>query len=213
MRYLIIYAHPDPKSLNSSLLKETVGQLTSQGHEVKVSDLYAQKWKAALDSDDAPVQQEPGRSHFTFDLGLSFEKGKLPADIVAEQEKVKWADHVIFQFPLWWYAMPAIMKGWLDRVFTYGFSFEMLPDGGIGGLLKGKTASIIVTAGGSEEQYTSNVPIEDLLHPILHTLLKYCGIEPLPTLTFYDTISKSKEEYEKEKLRLHKHLQTLTAVE
>ena len=198
--------------MNSSLLEETVGQLTSQGHEVKVSDLYAQKWKAALDTDDAPVQQEPGRSHIAYDLALSLEKGKLPADIVAEQEKVKWADHVIFQFPLWWYAMPAIMKGWLDRVFTYGFSFEMLPDGGIGGLLQGKKASIIVTAGGSEEQYKSNVSIEDLMHP-LHTLLKYCGMEPLSTLSFYDAISKSNEEYEKEKVRLQKHLQTLADVE
>ncbi|KAH7579902.1 Flavodoxin-like fold [Nakaseomyces glabratus] len=212
MRYLIIYAHPGPKSLNSSLLEETVGQLTSQGHEVKVSDLYAQKWKAALDTDDAPVQQEPGRSHIAYDLALSLEKGKLPADIVAEQEKVKWADHVIFQFPLWWYGMPAIMKGWLDRVFIYGFSYKMLPDGGIGGLLQGKKASIIVTAGGTEEKYSSDIPIENLLYPI-YNLLKYCGMGPLSFLPFYEATSKSNEEYEKEKLRLHNYLQTLTDVE
>jgi NAD(P)H dehydrogenase (quinone) len=53
----------------------------------------------------------------------AFAQGTQSADIAAEQEKLLWADTVIFQFPLWWFSMPAIMKGWIDRVYAWGFAY------------------------------------------------------------------------------------------
>jgi NAD(P)H dehydrogenase (quinone) len=110
--------------------------------------------------------------------------------VAREQEKLLWADAVILQFPLWWYSMPAILKGWVDRVYAYGFAY------GVGehsdmrwgdrygeGTLAGKRAMLIVTAGGWDEHYSArgvNGPIDDLLFPINHGILYYPGYDVLP---------------------------------
>ncbi|MEK6293433.1 MAG: NAD(P)H-dependent oxidoreductase, partial [Paraburkholderia tropica] len=123
MNVLLVYAHPEPRSLNGSLKNFTVERLERAGHTVQVSDLYAMNWKATLDADDAPARDlaEPFRP--STDSRHAFEGGTQPADIAAEQEKLRWADAVILQFPLWWFTMPAILKGWVERVYAYGFAY------------------------------------------------------------------------------------------
>ncbi len=64
---------------------------------------------------DSRLSQSPGIQ--------VFERGGKPRDIDAEQRKLVAADAVIFQFPLWWLGMPAILKGWIDRVFAYGLAY------------------------------------------------------------------------------------------
>ncbi|TDD57763.1 flavodoxin family protein [Kribbella antibiotica] len=204
MKTLIVYAHPEQKSLNSSLKDLAVTTLESAGHDVLVSDLYAMNWKAVLDAADfgaaasSPLQI-PG------DSGRAFDAGILTPDVRAEQEKLMWADTIIFQFPLWWYAMPAILKGWVDRVFTYHFAY------GVGahndtqygerfgeGTLAGRRALLSVTAGGPEAHYAErgiNGPIDDLLFPIHHGILYYPGIEVLPPFVLYGTDRMSAENY------------------
>jgi NAD(P)H dehydrogenase (quinone) len=102
---------------------------------------------------------------------------------------------LILQFPLWWYSMPAILKGWVDRVYAYGFAY------GVGehsdthwgdrfgeGTLAGKRAMLIVTTGGWEEHYAArgvNGPIDDLLFPINHGILYYPGYDVLPPFVAY----------------------------
>ncbi|MFC9994203.1 NAD(P)H-dependent oxidoreductase [Nocardia sp. NPDC127526] len=194
MKTLIVYAHPEPKSLNGSLKDLAVSTLESAGHEVRVSDLYAMKWKAVVDAADyGPEASSPLK--VALDSGRAFETGTLTPDVRAEQEKLLWADTIIFQFPLWWYTMPAILKGWVDRVFTYRFAY------GVGehtetkygerygeGTLAGKKALLSVTVGGPESHYAArgiNGPIEDLLFPIHHGILYYPGIEALPPFLLY----------------------------
>ncbi len=118
MKVLLIYAHPEPRSLNGALKNFAIRHLQQAGHEVQVSDLYAMRWKAGYDADDsgAPPVGEFWRP--TLDSKQTFARGTQSADIAAEQEKLLWADTVIFQFPLWWFSMPAIMKGWIDRVYA-----------------------------------------------------------------------------------------------
>ena len=121
MKTLIVHAHPEPKSLNSSLKDLAVSTLENAGHEVQVSDLYAMNWKAVVDAADyGPHASSPLK---VAEPGRAFDAGTLTPDVRAEQEKLLWADTIIFQFPLWWYAMPAILKGWVDRVFTYHFAY------------------------------------------------------------------------------------------
>ncbi|WP_164417369.1 NAD(P)H-dependent oxidoreductase [Streptomyces salinarius] len=194
MKTLIVHAHPEPRSLNGSLKDLAVSTLESAGHEVRVSDLYAMDWKAVVDAADygeqatSPLRVVPSS-------GRAFEAGALTPDVAAEQEKLLWADTVIFQFPLWWYTMPAILKGWVDRVFTYRFAY------GVGvhddtrygerfgeGTLRGRRAILSVTVGGPESHYTDrgiNGPIEDLLFPIHHGILYYPGLEVLPPFVLH----------------------------
>ena len=126
MKTLIVHAHPEPKSLNGSLKDLAVSTLEEAGHEVRVSDLYAMDWKAVVDAADyGPHASSPLR--VAVDSGRAFDTGTLTPDVRAEQEKLLWADTIVFQFPLWWYGMPAILKGWFDRVFVSGFAFGKDP--------------------------------------------------------------------------------------
>lgn len=195
MRVLIVYAHPEPRSLNAALRDVAAEALVAQGHEVRISDLYAQGWKSQVDRADFPTYHPGERLIVGYASRLAFEADALTADVRAEIDKLLWADMLILQFPLWWYAMPAILKGWVDRVFAYGFAY------GVGehsdtrwgdrfgeGTLAGKKAMLVVTAGGWEEHYSPtgvNGPIDDLLFPINHGILYYPGYEVLPPFVAY----------------------------
>jgi NAD(P)H dehydrogenase (quinone) len=197
MNILLVYAHPEASSLNGSLKSFAVRHLEAAGHQVQVSDLYAMKWKAVLDGDDRTDRQADARFDPSMDSKLAFERGTQSKDIVLEQKKLHWADTVILQFPLWWFSMPAILKGWVERVYAYGFAY------GVGehsdarwgdrygeGNMAGKRAMLLVTAGGWESHYSArgiNGPIEDLLFPIHHGILYYPGFDVLPPFVVYRT--------------------------
>ncbi|WJV52724.1 NAD(P)H-dependent oxidoreductase [Pectobacteriaceae bacterium CE90] len=197
MNIFIVYAHPESHSLNGSLKDFTVKHLEDAGHTVQVSDLYAMKWKAVLDADDRTDRQEDAPFNPSLDSKHAFEQGTQSQDIAREQEKLRWADMVILQFPLWWFSMPAILKGWVDRVYAYGFAY------GVGehsdtrwgnrygeGVMTGKRAMLVVTTGGWESHYSQrgiNGPMEDLLFPIQHGILYYPGFDVLPPFMVYRT--------------------------
>jgi NAD(P)H dehydrogenase (quinone) len=115
---LIVYAHPEPQSLNGSLTSVAVATLREQGHEVQVSDLYAMKWNAVADAADFRQMQQPDRLHYVRESKHAYTDRTQAPEIEAEQRKLFWADAVIFQFPMWWFTMPAILKGWVERVFA-----------------------------------------------------------------------------------------------
>ncbi|WP_216892034.1 NAD(P)H-dependent oxidoreductase [Nocardia alni] len=194
MKVFIVHAHPEPASLNGSLTEIAVSTLTEAGHEVRVSDLYAMGWKSVVDADDFgsaathPLKIERNSAR-------ALESGQLAAEILAEQEKLRWADAVILQFPLWWFSMPAILKGWVDRVFSYGFGYGVGEHSDVKygerygeGTLTGKRALVSVTLGGKYSHYTDrgvNGPIDALLFPIQHGILYYPGMTILPPHVLY----------------------------
>ena len=197
MNVLLVYAHPEPRSLNGSLKDFAVQRMEHNGHIVQVSDLYEMRWKATLDADDNTAHHPGSRFDASLDSMQAFENCTQAADIVGEQEKLRWADAVILQFPLWWFTMPAILKGWVDRVYACGFSY------GVGehsdthwgdrygeGTLAGKRAMLMVTTGGWESHYSPrgiNGSIDDLLFPIQHGILFYPGFMVLPPHVIYRT--------------------------
>jgi len=195
MKLLYVFAHPDPRSLNGALRDAALDELEAQGHEVQVSDLYAMGWKSEVDRADFPAWSDATPLAIALASKEGYASGTLTADVSAEIEKLLWADMLILQFPLWWFSMPAILKGWVDRVFAYGFAY------GVGehserrwgdrygeGRLAGKRAMLVVTAGGWEDHYSPrgiNGPIEDLLFPIQHGILYYPGYQVLPPFVLY----------------------------
>jgi NAD(P)H dehydrogenase (quinone) len=197
MNVLLVYAHPEPRSLNGSLKDFAVKRLEDAGHAVRVSDLYAMKWKAPLDAEDNTDGQTGARFDPSLDSKRAFRNGTQSKDIAREQEKLLWADAVILQFPLWWFSMPAILKGWVERVYAYGFAY------GVGehsdtrwgdrygeGMLAGKRAMLIVTTGGWESHYSArgiNGPMDDVLFPIQHGILYYPGFDVLPPFVIHRT--------------------------
>lgn len=197
MKLLLVYAHPEPRSLNGSLKDFAIAHLKAGGHEVVVSDLYAMGWKAPLDTDDAPGYDNQAPFNPALESQRVFAAGTQPLDIEGEQAKLRWADAVIFQFPLWWFSMPAILKGWIERVYAYGFAY------GVGehseshwgdrygeGSMMGKRAMLVVTMGGWEPHYSDrgvNGALNDLLFPIQHGVLFYPGFTVMPPFPIYKT--------------------------
>ncbi len=195
MNVLLVYAHPEPRSLNGSIRDFTVDRFVRAGHTVEVSDLYAMRWKASLDADDFPQRDATQPFSPSANSKRACNEGTQTADVAAEQDKLRRADLVIFQFPLWWFSMPAIMKGWFERVYAYGFAY------GVGehseqrwgerygeGAFAGKRAMLVVTTGGWAEHYSErgiNGPIDDLLFPIQHGMLFYPGFEVLPPFVVF----------------------------
>ena len=107
MKTLIIYTHPSPTGFNAAILKEVQSNL-SKKHEVKTLDLYAENFDPILRFD---------HEHRRRNLHKDPEMAKY-------RDLITWADHLIFIFPIWWSGMPAILKGFIDRVFVADFAYS-----------------------------------------------------------------------------------------
>lgn len=190
MKHLIIYAHPNTASINH-LLKETVVQtLTAEGHEVEVRDLYAHSFNPVLSLEDITGQRS----------------GTVSADVATEQQYIRWADAVTFIHPIWWTGLPAIMKGYIDRVMSYNFAYSY--ESGVQlGLLKGKQAYIINTHGKSHEEYKANGLGPALVLMADIGMYTYCGFEIKQHL-FFDGADRAKadkiEDWQQTIIRLFK---------
>ena len=191
----VVSAHPEPGSLTNALRDVAVEQLRADGHIVHITDLYAMDWKSAVDREDFPTLPQTKHLRVPAASGEASASGTLTKDVKLEQKRLREADALILAFPLWWFSMPAILKGWIDRVYSYGFAY------GVGehsdtrwgdrygeGLLAGKRAMLLVTAGGWASHYGPrgiNGPIDDLLFPIQHGVLFYPGYDVLPPFVVY----------------------------
>lgn len=182
MKVLIVLAHPEPRSLNASLKNAAVEILQRHGHEVVETDLYGQQWEAAASRQDFPTLPADERLIYNTVSKKAFLENQQSPDITAEQEKIKWADVILLQFPLWWFGMPAILKGWIDRTFTNGFGYGT--GGRYGnGTLKGKKVMLMITTGAAAAPlgpHGIHGDIMDLMFPVHHGVFWYAGAAALP---------------------------------
>ena len=181
MQILFVLAHPEPNSFNAQLVRLGKEQFEAAGHTVEISDLYAQGFdpveKAAhyrdrLNTEEfAPLAEQ---RH-------AYKQDTLAEDVKAEIRKLEAADLVIFQFPVWWHSVPAILKGWFDRVFVSGglYNSRMRYDAGY---FRGKRALCSVTSGAPAEAFAAGGrggEIEQILWSTQFSLY-YMGFDVLP---------------------------------
>jgi len=188
MNVLIVFAHPEPRSFNGAMKDLAVYTLEKLGHGVEVSDLYAIEFNAVVGAEDF-TGERADRDYLSIarEQTHAMETETLAADIVAEQDKLRRADLVIFQFPIWWFGMPAILKGWADRVFARGFAY-LAGRKYDTGMFRGKTAMVATTTGTSPDTYAPDGIDGDILTvlwPIHNGLLRYCGFDVLPPFVAY----------------------------
>lgn len=182
MHVLLVYAHPEPVSFNAALRDATVETLKKQGHDVVVSDLYAMRFDPIFKKEDFLARQNLEVFRPYPEALRACETKTFAPDISAEMEKVRRADLIIFQYPIWFSSMPAILKGWIDRVFQAGFAFTYT-NMYTGGLLHGKKGLLIVTVGSPEFVYSKQGPhgdLRELLLPFSHATCESVGLEMLP---------------------------------
>lgn len=134
MNALLVYAHPNPQSFNTALAKAIEDEIIANGGKIKVKDLYTMHWDPVLSMKDFQ----------------DIFSGTMPDDVKQEQADVAWADLVIMVAPVWWYSIPAILKGYIDRVFSFGFAYKYTATGPLG-LLKGKKGLFITTSGANRQ--------------------------------------------------------------
>lgn len=162
MKCVIVYAHPNPKSFNHAIVQAVAGGLKSKGHEVRIRDLY----KAGFDPLVRPA-----------DLAMPLAaKASPPKKVKEEQKHIAWADALFFVYPIWWDGMPAMLKGYFDRVLTTGFSHEFGPRGPRG-LLKGKKVAVFNTTAASEPEYEKAGVFKSMDHLLEKGIFEFCGME------------------------------------
>ncbi|TXI86754.1 MAG: flavodoxin family protein [Chryseobacterium sp.] len=176
MRHLIIYAHPNENSLNHHLLNTVIETLQYHNEEIIVRDLYHIGFNPVLSLNDIQGQR----------------MGKLSDDVKTEQDHISWAEQITFIYPIWWTGLPAMMKGYIDRVFSYGFAYRY--DQGIQkGLLKGKKTVIINTHGKSHEEYEKTGMDKALTLTSDNGIFIYSGLEIIRHF-FFDKADKASPE-------------------
>lgn len=182
MKVLIVFAHHEAKSFNAALLARSVEELTAQRHEVRVSDLYAMNFNPVATAADFHERRFPDVLQYDREQKHSHLHQSFSADIAGEIEKLLWCDMLILQFPLWWFSVPAIMKGWIDRVFVNGAVYGAGRRYDTGGL-KGRRAMVVTSTAALEGMAAPDGlvgSLDTILWPIQNGTLAYAGCEVLP---------------------------------
>ena len=181
MHGLIIYCHPEPISFNAALRDVAVATLHGLGHTVEVSDLHAEGFDPVEKADHYEQRKDPKVFNAMLEQRHASRTASLPSDVRREIDRLERADLVILQFPLWWHAQPAMLKGWFDRVFVNGglYTSTMRYNRGY---FRGKSALCSVTTGAPEAAFAGNGRggnVETMLWPIQYSLY-YMGFTVLP---------------------------------
>lgn len=187
MKVLVVHAHYEPQSFNAALKDLAVETLRGAGHEVQVSDLYSMNWNPVASVADFAERKNPDYCTYALEQRHGFESGTLSPDILEEVAKVDWCDLLILNFPIFWFSVPAIMKGWIDRIFVSGRFYggkRFYDQGG----MRGKRAMLAFTLGGQPHMFGPDAihgEIDLMLRPIMRGSLAYAGFDVLPPFSAY----------------------------
>lgn len=175
MKHLLLLANPNPRSFTHAVTDELEAVIATLGHTVERRDLYAMQFNPVLSADDV----------------RRFFSGELPDDVRQAQADIRDADVIHLVFPLWWTGLPAILKGYVDRVFAPGFAYGRGADGvTIQPLLTGRRAFLWTPHGNLEWQYEAQGMYAALGRTIDDGILRYAGID-VRAHTYYPGIRHS----------------------
>jgi NAD(P)H dehydrogenase (quinone) len=159
MNHLIISTHFNPESFTQAIVKTIIDKSEKAGEEVHHIDLYAENFDPVLSLND---------------VNWMYQGGEKPEEIIRYQEMIQKADKITVVYPIWWAQMPAILKGFIDRVFSMGFAF-LYSEEGPEPLLKGKEAHIITCSGSPNEYYEAIGMHQAIEKTIDHGVFEFCG--------------------------------------
>jgi NAD(P)H dehydrogenase (quinone) len=184
---LVLYAHPEPTSFTAALKDRAVQALTAAGHTVDVSDLYGEGFDPVGGRTDFTTTADPERFHYQSEQDHAHSQDGFCAEVAREQARFAAADMIVPVFPVWWGGMPAILKGWFDRVLAYGFAYV---DGHRfdTGFYRGRLCQIGVVTGGTPRRFSADGTygsIEQVMWPVTRCMIEYLGMEVLPTFVAY----------------------------
>jgi NAD(P)H dehydrogenase (quinone) len=162
MKNLIVFSHPNDKSFCAALKDVTISASREKNLDVELRDLYKLKFNPVLSADDF----------------IAFNGGKIPQDIATEQSYIKQAEIITFVYPVWWTGLPAMVKGYIDKVFSYGFAYKV-GEMGVEGLLKDKKVIVFNTTGTPYNIYERSGMIEAMKKTSDTGIFTFCGMTVL----------------------------------
>lgn len=207
MNVLIVHAHPEAQSFCAAMQRTACGVLRAAGHAVVVSDLYAMGFDPVSDRRNFTTVGNATCLRLQAEEAQAAEVDGFVPELQAEMAKLAGCDLLILLFPIWWLGLPAILKGWVDRVFAAGVAYG----GGRyfgGGVMHGKRAMCIVSTGGLPGAYDGSGhygPIETVLYPVHRGIFEFTGFEVLPPFVAYGPgrIGDAERAQTLDALRLH----------
>ncbi|MCA2408886.1 NAD(P)H-dependent oxidoreductase [Rhizobium leguminosarum bv. viciae 248] len=162
MHALIVVAHPDPRSLTHGVAAHLAEGITlsDAGHTVEIADLAAEGFDPRFTAAD---------------IALHLREGVLPADVAAEQARINRADALVLVYPVYWWSMPGLLKGWIDRVFTNGWAYDDRADAGVVKLLGRLPVHLVGLGGADAGTYARHGYFGAMKTQIDHGIFDYCG--------------------------------------
>ncbi len=161
MHALVVVAHPDTASFTHAVARQVIAGIeTHPGHTSELADLAAEGF-------------DP---RFTVaDLGLFNRRGAAEASVLAEQQRIDRADLLVLAYPVYWWSMPGLLKGWIDRVFTQGWAYDDLPEGRTVKMLGRLAVQLIGIGGADQRTYARHGYADAMQTQIDHGIFGYCG--------------------------------------
>lgn len=186
-KVLIVFVHPEPRSLNGHLKDIAVKVLTEKGYKVSVSDLYSENFKPLFDRADYRFYNEPTFNPASANM-MANQLDLLPEDVRREKQRLEEADLVILQFPIWRFTCPSMLHAYFERVLLPGWAYSTDTPA-----LKGKKALICTSAGRVESDYVhgKSGTIKENFRHILVGTLGYVGFEVLEPFVIYNIFGLS----------------------
>ncbi|MHA6483540.1 NAD(P)H-dependent oxidoreductase [Paenibacillus sp. strain BS8-2] len=172
---LIINGHPNPDSFCAALTQAYRAGAIASGAQIRSIEL--------------------GQINFNPNLNFGYSKRtELEPDLLQAQELIQWAEHIVFVYPTWWGAMPALLKGFIDRIFLPGFAFKYRDNSPFWDkLLAGKSAHLIVTS--DTPSWYNRFVYKNAGHNVMrNNILKFCGISPVRITEFTPIKSSTPEQ-------------------
>lgn len=196
MNMFIVYWHPEPRSFNGAMFQTARETLEASGHEVVTSDLHAMGFDPVSGRSNFTTVKDPAYFKQQIEEMHAAENAGFAPVIEAEIAKIEWCDLMIWQFPLWWFGLPATLKGWVDRVFAMGrvYGGGRIYDTGV---FRGKRAMLSLTTGGPYDSYLPdgfNGDMEGVLRPIHRGMLRFVGFDVLAPHIVYGPVRLSDDE-------------------
>ncbi len=177
---LIVTAHPIETSLSHTLAQRIAGKLQEQGTQVEIADLHAEGFSPAMIRADLDLYHGDASA--------------LPDDVLREQQRVERADMLIFVFPFYWWSVPALLKGWFDRVLTVNWAYKVGEEGRIVGNLRDVPVRLVATAGSDIAGFDKHGYSAAIQNQIVEGVFGFCGLKNVTLDILYEADSASPQQ-------------------
>jgi NAD(P)H dehydrogenase (quinone) len=214
IRAHLVYAHPEPKSFSGAMMSTTRAALIDAGHQVTISDLYRDEFNPVASAADFALRRDPSYLSYALEQRHAIASDTCAPDIAREVERVLAADCLILIFPVFWFSMPAILKGWIDRVFLSGLFYGGRRFYGRGAMA-GRRALIVASMGARPHMFGAREihgELEPMFRHLTRGILGYVGYDVLEPFWAFHVSYVSDEERRVTLGRLRQHLARLDSL-